>query len=157
MSPLTAVHFTREGSLCRLIEGQLRQTRHSVEAALYRLNIPRLAEELTAAAARGVEVRLVLDRGKYEETRETREVLAAHHLPFRLLAGRRGGKAKMHHKFAILDRRTALTGSYNWTTESEDLNFDNLALIYDQGTVQRFSEEFELLWSAAEKVNGAGD
>jgi mitochondrial cardiolipin hydrolase len=154
MSQETAVHFTRDGSVARLIEAQIRQTRHSVEAALYRLNNPCLVEELAAAARRGVELHLVLDRGKYEETRSTRELLAVHRLPFRLLSGRHGDRAKMHHKFAILDRQTALTGSYNWTAESEDLNYDNLVILHDLGIVAKFSKEFQLLWNASEEATG---
>ncbi len=158
MSQETEVHFTRDGSIAELIKAQVLETRHSIDAALFRLTIPSLAEDLMAAAGRGVELRLVLDRGKYEETKATRELLKEYRLPFRLLGGReKEDKAKMHHKFAILDRRTALTGSYNWTTESEDLNFENLVLLQDEKVVAGFSQEFERLWSAAEKVKGAGE
>jgi len=45
-----------------------------------------------------------------------------------------------------------LTGSYNWTTESEELNFDNLVVLRDRDTIKRFSREFELLWNSAEDV-----
>ena|SRR5436190_2072548 len=152
MSLKPSVHFTRDGSIADLIIAQVCQSQHSVEAALYRLNFPRLEEALAAAAKRGIKVRLVLDRGKYRDTRTTRELLAAHRLPSRLLAGRQGDKAKMHHKFAILDGRAVLTGSYNWTTESEELNFDNLVVLRDRDTIKRFSREFELLWNSAEDV-----
>ncbi len=147
-----SVHFTRDGSVADVIIAQVGQSQRSVEAALYRLNFPRLAEALAAAARRGLTVRLVLDRGKYEETRTTRKLLAAHRLPFRLLAGRQGEKAKMHHKFAILDRRIVFTGSYNWTSESEEINFDNLVELSGVDTIARFSDEFEKLWSVAEEI-----
>ena len=38
----------------------------------------------------------------------------------------------MHHKFAILDGQTAITGSYNWTVESDEENFENLVILHDK-------------------------
>jgi mitochondrial cardiolipin hydrolase len=155
MSQVIAVHFTRDGSIAELIAAEIREARASVDAALYRLTHPPLARALAEAASRGLQIRLVLDRGKFEETHRTRELLANHKLPFRLLSGRQEPDAKMHHKFAIFDRRTAITGSYNWTTESEDLNFDNLIVLRDAGVIAEYAREFELLWAAAEKSKPA--
>ena len=55
----------------------------------------------------------------------------------------------MHHKFVILDGQTVLTGSYNWTLESEELNYDNLAVLRDPQPAVFYRQEFEALWSAA--------
>ena len=155
MSQEVAVHFTRNCSVAQLIAAEIREARRSVDAALYRLTHPPLARSLAEAAGRGLQIRLVLDQGKYAETRGTRQLLADYGLSFRLLSGRRGPGAKMHHKFAIFDRRTALTGSYNWTTESEDLNFDNLIVLRDADAIAEYAREFELLWAAAEKIKPA--
>ena len=57
----------------------------------------------------------------------------------------------MHHKFVILDNRCVMTGSYNWTMESEKENHENLLVPRDATVVQLFREEFEALWAAAEK------
>jgi phosphatidylserine/phosphatidylglycerophosphate/cardiolipin synthase-like enzyme len=157
MSEEVTVRFTRDGSIAELIAAEIGEARRSVDAALYRLTQPPLARALAEAAARGLEIRLVLDRGKFGETRRTRQLLAEHKLPFRLLSGRQGPDAKMHHKFAILDGRTALTGSYNWTAESEDLNFDNLMVLRDAGAIKEYTREFELLWAAAEKIKPAAN
>ncbi len=138
--------FTRAGSVADIISRALEAAATSVDAALYRLNLPRLAQDLERAVARGVRVRLVLDRGKFEETRSTRELLASTRLNFRLLHGRRGAGSKLHHKFVILDAQTVLTGSYNWTTESEEENYDNLVILRDSQLAQAYTREFEGLW-----------
>lgn len=135
--------------MAEAIERLVEAASQSVEAALYRLNHPRLARALTDAAARGVRVRLVLDRGKYEETRATRDLLAASRISFRLSDGRAGSGSKMHHKFALLDGRTALTGSYNWTLESEERNFESLVVLTDREAVAVYQSEFEQLWNEA--------
>jgi phosphatidylserine/phosphatidylglycerophosphate/cardiolipin synthase-like enzyme len=128
------------------IERLIGASETSIDAALYRLNLPRLARALEEAAARGVRVRLVLDRNKYEETPATRELLAASAIPFRLRYGREGPGSKMHHKFAIFDGRTAITGSYNWTLESEGQNFENLIALREAKLVEVLQREFESLW-----------
>jgi len=94
----------------------------------------------------------VLDRGKYRDTRTTRELLAAHRLPSRLLAGRQGDKAKMHHKFALLDDSALLTGSYNWTTESEEQNHENLLVLREPKLIANYRAEFEALWAEASET-----
>lgn len=141
--------LTRSGSAATLVEELIHAATSSIDAALYRLNNPRLARALEAAVGRGVRVRLVLDRNKYDETRATRELLASGAIPFRLMYGRKGPGTKMHHKFALLDGRTALTGSYNWTMESEEENYENLVVLRDPERLEIYRHEFEQLWEEA--------
>ena|SRR5579864_4947547 len=143
--------FTRSTSVAKVIERLIRSAKTSVDAALYRLSHPRLALALHDAARRGLRVRLILDREKYEVTRSTRDILADLRIPYRLMSGRRGRWAKMHHKFAILDDRMALAGSYNWTVESEEENYENLMVLRERHQVEDFIQEFEALWAAAGK------
>ncbi|WP_159888689.1 phospholipase D-like domain-containing protein [Paenibacillus puerhi] len=39
-----------------------------------------------------------------------------------------GGKQYMHHKFCVIDDSAALVGSYNWTINASNNNFENLLL-----------------------------
>ena len=84
------VLLTRTRSVAEVIERLIRASTTSVDAALYRFNSPRLARVLQEARQRGVQLRLVLDRGKYEETRTTRELLSRSSLAFRLMRGQQG-------------------------------------------------------------------
>jgi phosphatidylserine/phosphatidylglycerophosphate/cardiolipin synthase-like enzyme len=74
-------------------------------------------------------LRLVLEQDRYMRTPATREILAGRRIPFRLSRGRKGRSSKMPHKFGILDGETALTGSYNWTLESDEQNCENMPII----------------------------
>ena len=143
------VYTTREGSVTSVIERLLETITTSVDAALYRFNNANLARALQEAARRGARVRLLLDRNKYEESRSAQQVLSHAALPFRLLYGRKGPGSKMHHKFAILDNHTLLTGSYNWTPESEEQNYENLLVLREPAQVEAYQREFEALWEAS--------
>ena len=147
--------FTRSNAVGKTVEQLVRGARTSVDAALYRLNHPRLARALHGAAQRGVKVRVILDRKKFELTPATRELVAKFEIPYRLMSGRRGRYAKLHHKMAILDGLTALTGSYNWTLESEENNYENLVIVRDPQQVKEFVREFEALWSMAKERQAA--
>ena len=144
-----AVSFSRNLSVANLIGRMIENAAVSLDAALYRFNNPQLAGALADAARRGVSIRLVLDRGKYQEDPQTQHLLQAGAIPFRLLAGRPGTESKMHHKFAVLDGRAAITGSYNWTLESEEANYENLVILHDLEQLEAYRREFELLWEEA--------
>jgi len=55
----------------------------------------------------------------------------------------------MHHKFAIIDHRLLLTGSYNWTYNS---NAENLLVLHDPALVQAFHDEFLRLKSTTKRI-----
>jgi phosphatidylserine/phosphatidylglycerophosphate/cardiolipin synthase-like enzyme len=143
------VSFSRNCSVAELIGRLIQSTEVTLDAALYRFNNPQLAGALAQAARRGVSIRLVLDRGKYHSDPVTQRLLQAGPIPFRLLAGRPGPESKMHHKFAILDGRAAITGSYNWTLESEEENYENLLVLHGLEQLAAYRREFELLWEEA--------
>jgi mitochondrial cardiolipin hydrolase len=141
------VAFTRNDSVTKLIAGLVSTSRASVDAAMYRFNNPALARVLAEASGRGLRLRLVLDHSRFQIDPTTRSLLETHRLPYRILDGRRLGRSKMHHKFVILDASLVLTGSYNWTVESEEDNYENLIVVHDLTIVQQFQREFEALWS----------
>jgi len=59
----------------------------------------------------------------------------------------------MHHKFMIIDGRTVMTGSYNWTRSGETRNEENLISVDDPQLAIRFTEEFERIWNLSEPAN----
>jgi cardiolipin hydrolase len=138
--------FTSQGSVAGTIEQLLLEARISIESALYRLTNPLLARALGEAQDRGIRVRLLVDRNKYRDDMTTRELLEQNSLPFHAIYGREGKGSKLHHKFAVLDSNTVLTGSYNWTVESEERNFDHLTILREPGLVRAYQREFERLW-----------
>ncbi len=143
------IKFARSESVADVIMGHLHEANSTIDAALYRFNHPGLAQAMEEAAERGVRVRLLVDGNKYKESRTTQELLSGAIFPFRPAFGRHGRGSKMHHKFVILDQQTVLTGSYNWTHESEEENQENLLILRDAYTVDAYTEEFGALWAGA--------
>jgi mitochondrial cardiolipin hydrolase len=147
--PPVEILLTREESIAAKIDRLIGGSRSSIVAALYRLNSKRLGRALGEASERGVNIRLVLDRTKYEETEATREIVASGRFAVRLTQGRKGQSSKMHHKFALVDETIVLTGSYNWTNESEEGNHENLVILREPAVFEVYRAEFERLWAEA--------
>ena len=143
------IKFARSESVADAIMDLLHEATSSIDGALYRFNHPGLAQALEEVADRGVRVRLLVDGNKYKESRTTQELLSGAIIPFRLAFGRQGRGSKMHHKFVILDQQTVVTGSYNWTHESEEENQENLLILRDAHSVEAYTREFEALWEGA--------
>ena len=51
----------------------------------------------------------------------------------------------MHHKFMVVDNKTVLTGSYNYTTYASTLNNENLIVISSKDTAESFLKEWRKL------------
>ncbi len=151
-SAISEVIFSRLSNVEEWIEKQIRELENSLDLAVYRFNSRRLYRALNESATRGIRVRLIIDRNKYEESGSIRELIVRPRFAVRLAYGRLGPGSKMHHKFAVLDAKAILTGSYNWTSESEDQNFENLVLLRDASQVASYLEEFEALWPGAKVI-----
>ena len=57
---------------------------------------------------------------------------------------------KLHHKFALLDDRTVIIGSHNWSKAANHKNDENLLIIENKTVAQHFKQEFERLYHRSE-------
>jgi phosphatidylserine/phosphatidylglycerophosphate/cardiolipin synthase-like enzyme len=54
----------------------------------------------------------------------------------------------LHHKFAIVDKRTVITGSHNWSNAANYHNDETLLVIQDNPTIAaHFNREFDRLYA----------
>jgi len=52
----------------------------------------------------------------------------------------------MHHKFAVLDKKTVLNGSFNWTPPAVMYNQENVVVSSDPQRVKFYEEQFQVIW-----------
>ena len=139
--------------------------RTSLDLALYDLRLPgevgdRVAAAIKAAAARGVQVRIVFnevgdghDRPKFPPPPRTQpHVLETLGVPVR---GIPGEPDLMHHKYVVRDGAAVWTGSMNWTVDSWTRQ-ENIVLIAESaGLATAYTKNFEDLWNGGH-VAGSG-
>lgn len=59
----------------------------------------------------------------------------------------------IHHKFCIIDEAVVITGSYNWTFFSENVNRENIIIVKDNiSTINAYKEEFNYLLNSYDSV-----
>ena len=56
---------------------------------------------------------------------------------------------KLHHKFAIIDKQTAISGSQNWSAAGNHNNDEAVLIIENSTVAQHFQQEFERLYQSA--------
>lgn len=56
----------------------------------------------------------------------------------------------MHHKVIIIDDRTVITGSYNFSRSAEEYNDENFLIIDDPAIARQYIEEFERVFAQAQ-------
>lgn len=145
------VYFSPNGGAVEAIAHQIEGAKETIDVAMYAFTSRTLAWALADAHKRGVEVRVLLDGGFAKNTYSKGVFLHRKGLNVRLDRShlRASGEpdGRMHHKFALMDHRVVVTGSYNWTASAERRN-DEVLLIFadDQELAQTFQAEFERLW-----------
>jgi phosphatidylserine/phosphatidylglycerophosphate/cardiolipin synthase-like enzyme len=112
-----------------------------------------------AAAERGVEVRVLLDRSWYvrEDNRALVEELNrradARSIPLTAkLVEPRGRFEKIHAKGVVVDEQRVLVGSLNWNDNAVTENREVSLVVHSEGVAGYFTRVFEADWNAAERV-----
>ena len=57
---------------------------------------------------------------------------------------------KLHHKFAVIDNNTVITGSFNWSPSAAHTNDETLLVIHSPELAAHFTREMDRMWRGAE-------
>jgi len=145
--------FSPQGKCASHIAREIEQAKRELLVAVYAFTSDELAQALAQAKKRGVTVQVIIDQ-EFDARNEKSEgkFLELQKITVRRSSGikapltdREGGL--MHQKFAVIDRRTLLTGSYNWTHAADNLNDENLLMFRDAGPLaEEYRKAFMQLW-----------
>ena len=114
--------------------------------AIYSITRKNITAALARAAGRGVKVRLKYDARSCEWPGMKTAIGYLRNRDVECLAITMTGKyGKMHHKFAVIDQKRVVTGSYNFTTTGSIANYENLVLLESGRVARAFKKEFEAI------------
>jgi phosphatidylserine/phosphatidylglycerophosphate/cardiolipin synthase-like enzyme len=57
----------------------------------------------------------------------------------------------MHHKVIIIDAKTVIFGSFNFSRSADAENDENLLIVDDAGLAQSFEQEFAKVYGQAQR------
>ena len=126
-----------------------------------------LADVLAIKREQGVEIRVLVDPGfahrSYSEWLDLKGLSMADHrcrleadnnpweTPLETVGVPRLPRGdKLHHKFAVIDNTTVITGSFNWSPAAAHTNDETLLVIHSPTLAAHFSREMDRLWQGAD-------
>ncbi|MBU4511134.1 DUF1669 domain-containing protein [bacterium] len=139
----TEVYFSLYDNPQKEIIKNINQAEAFINIAMYIFTDREIALPLVKARERGVKVRLYLDQDQVDYKYSQSCFLVQKGLKARISTN----NYIMHHKFAIIDNRLLLTGSYNWTFSANNRNDENLMVIDDPEIIEIFQNQFVNLWT----------
>jgi len=139
----TEVYFSLSDNPQKEIIKNINQAEAFINIAMYIFTDKEIALPLIEARERGVKVRLYLDKDQVDYQYSQSRFLVQKGIEIRISSN----NYIMHHKFAIIDNRILLTGSYNWTFSANNRNDENLMVIDDPETIKIFQNQFVNLWT----------
>lgn len=138
--PALHCHFSPKGGCTEAIVAELGRARRQILVQAYSFTCPSIADALIAAKKRSVDVAILLDRANEKETYSELKVLAEHGVLPLIDATH----AIAHNKIMIIDKRTLITGSFNFTRQAEHENAENLLILkHHPELVSAYVQNFE--------------
>jgi len=113
-----------------------------VWVAAFVLTNPEIIAALNRAADRGVAVRVLLERRNLGDSQEER-------LHDKVQVRPDANRYAMHLKTMVIDDKTVITGSFNFTRSAASRNDENLLVLTSPQLTRRYKEKVWELWRAA--------
>jgi phosphatidylserine/phosphatidylglycerophosphate/cardiolipin synthase-like enzyme len=137
---VTVFHSPKGGCTDAVVR-ELKAARKEILVQAYSFTSKPIAQALVDAKTRGVHVEIILDKSNEQETyTELKDLMdsgLAPHIDSQ--------HAIAHNKIMIVDRRTLITGSFNFTHQAETENAENLLIIRgNPGLVSSYYEQFQV-------------
>lgn len=165
---LFAPHRSREQhNGLQLLDDLLAGTRKRADLALFVFSSQQLGNRVSTLHDQGVDIRLLVDPGfSNRYFSEVLDLLGMELPDHRCLVQRENqlrqnpiegvgtprlaAGDKLHHKFAVLDDRRVITGSFNWSPSAAHKNDETLLVIDSPLLAAHFRAEVDRLWKGAE-------
>ncbi|XP_002163305.3 uncharacterized protein LOC100209424 [Hydra vulgaris] len=140
--PNKSCKFLHKPSSLGYLMNCLNQTIFSIDVCIFVITSQDLSEILIKLHKKGVIVRIITDYEKMDLNNSQIEQFRANGIQVR----HDKTSFLMHHKFAIIDGKTLINGSFNWTNQAITGNQENLIITNNQLLIKPFKDQFEKLW-----------
>lgn len=147
-----AVFFSPGGGGMAALIHEINSAQRSVDVMAYLVSTREIADPLAAAVKRGVEVRVLMDGSNFPGLYSDAAIFKDGPVPVWLDKEHK----EFHHKVMLIDGRVLITGSFNFTTQAEDYNGENLLVIRNHPRLYAaYLAEFEKHLAHAERQDKA--
>jgi len=157
IDPKRSIQFFTGPQMLKVVTKEVEAMTRKFHALQYNMDHTSTISCLNIAVAKGVEGRIVLDRGNFfhsacaRQPSRVREMWIAG-VKMRVLKPPGAGFGVMHVKTIAFDDEVVLTGSVNLTHNGFENSKEQMVRITEEQTVKEFVKDFEKTWKIAEPV-----
>ena len=143
---MVEVYFSPQDGAAQRVIDRLNRAQQRIRFMTFSFTSDPIADAMIARRAAGVRVQGVFEAQNANGTGSEFQRLRRGNIT--VLPD--GNCYVMHHKVIIIDDRTVITGSYNFTSSAERYNDENLVIIDDPAVAQQYVEEFNRVAAQAQ-------
>lgn len=138
---IVETYFAPEDDVEEQIIQELKQAQESIYFAAFTFTSDPIEAELLAKTEEGLEIKGILEKRQ-----------GANSSAYALLEDAGipvlwdGNSRTMHHKIFILDSETVITGSFNFTSNANKSNDENILIVHNPDIANAFYKEFSSMW-----------
>ncbi len=130
--------FTPGGACTQLIVDTINSAQQNIDVQAYGFSSEPIINALVKAEAKGVKVRVILDKSNLSARSSGIEALKQAGIPMSI-----DYKVKIaHNKVMILDNQTLITGSFNFTSSAQTRNAENVLVIHNPQLAGQYEQNF---------------
>ncbi len=123
-----ACYFSPKGGCTEAVVAEISRAQQTILVQAYSFTSAPIAKALVEAQQRGVQITVILDKsnltGQYSSADFVLHASIATYIDSQ--------HAIAHNKIMLIDGRTIITGSFNFTKQAEASNAENLLVIHDR-------------------------
>jgi phosphatidylserine/phosphatidylglycerophosphate/cardiolipin synthase-like enzyme len=140
--------FTPGGQCTHLIGKTILSAKKSVEVQAYSFTSKPIIHALIKAQQKGIDVFVLLDKSNIGMPYAVINALKENHIPFLI-----DFKPEIaHNKVMIIDNKTVITGSFNFTKAAQHYYAENVLVIHDKGLAEAYHLNFLLRKKVSESI-----
>jgi phosphatidylserine/phosphatidylglycerophosphate/cardiolipin synthase-like enzyme len=134
------VCFTPGQDCTALIVSEIDNAKQTVFVQAYSFTSAPIAKALVDANKRGIKVYVLLDKSQSKSNRYTSSTFLKHNsIPVWIDYK----PAIAHNKVMVIDRKTVITGSFNFTKAAQQKNAENVLIINDESLAKQYLENWD--------------
>ena len=139
LDPSWSVYFSPDGGATDAIVSELDKAQKTVLVQAYSFTSAPIAKALSEAHKRGVDVQVILDKSQVTQKYSSADFLSHAGIPTWIDSAH----SIAHNKVMIVDGKTVITGSFNFTKAAEEKNAENLLILNDKKLAERYIENWK--------------
>lgn len=149
-TPIQVLFSPEDDAASRLLP-VVENAKSSIRFMAFSFTDDKLGAAIASRAKAGVDVKGIFETRGSETQYSELPLLFCAGVPVR----QDGNPANLHHKVFVIDNRTVIAGSYNFSSNADKNNNENALIVENSDMAAEYLGEFDRLWAIARQPDAA--